>query len=200
MSHVAGNHEIETASGRFVDVRNPDPDTIVLEDIAHHLAHICRFTGACSRFYSVAEHAVLVADRLVELGAHPRVALAGLHHDDAEAYLNDVARPLKGLLHPAYRDLTIDMDAAITRALGIETLLPGPEAASAIRAADEWALAAEAYHLLPSRGAGWFCHGLYDASAPGPARHGLGVDTGIAFDAYLNRHRQLTIMAEAIAA
>jgi len=66
--------------------RSRDVDII---DIAHHLSNICRYTGACSTYYSVAQHSVLVSRMAPE---HP---LWGLLHDASEAYLCDMARPIK---------------------------------------------------------------------------------------------------------
>ena len=81
---------IQTASGLRVSLLDPDPQTIVIEDIAHALAMLCRFNGHCLQFYSVAEHSVHVSKEI----AH-RLALLGLMHDAAEAYLGDVPSPLK---------------------------------------------------------------------------------------------------------
>lgn len=144
-------HEIETFSGRFVDTKQPDPESIILEDIAHALSNICRYGGHCGRFYSVAEHSVFVSRRLERKGYGKAMCLAALHHDDAEAYLGDVPRPLKPLLGARYRELTDRMDAAIVQGLSMPFT---PEAfhAEPVKQADNWALFVEAEHLLPSEG------------------------------------------------
>lgn len=94
---------IMTASGRPFWPLEPHVDDVAIEDIAHHLSNLCRFTGAVRTFYSVAQHSVLVSRCLMEhaeaLGL-PRIAqlrhgLYGLLHDGSEAYLIDVPRPLK---------------------------------------------------------------------------------------------------------
>jgi 5'-deoxynucleotidase YfbR-like HD superfamily hydrolase len=159
-----GDHEIELASGRYLDLVNPDPAAITLDDIAHGLAHTCRYAGHTRRFYSVAEHAVLVAAKLRAEGQPLAVQMSGLHHDDAEAFIADIARPLKTLLQPAYDAISGRLDGAIGLALhvALPALFLGDEAATAVKDADNWALAAEAYHLLPSKGVGWWSHGLYD--------------------------------------
>lgn len=148
---------METVSGRYVNVIDPDPADIVIGDIAHHLACICRYTGAVRRPFSVGEHAVLVARRLEEIGAPEPVILAGLHHDDAEAYLNDVGRPLKQNL-AAYYPISDRMDIAVRDALGISHL---PFKDPRVKEADTWALGAESYQLLPSRGKRWISDGMY---------------------------------------
>ncbi len=69
---------------------DPRMDEICIEDIAHALSNICRFTGHCSEFYSVAQHSVYVS-----VHVNQKNAMCGLLHDAAEAYLNDIARPVK---------------------------------------------------------------------------------------------------------
>jgi hypothetical protein len=73
-----------------------------IEDIAHHLAHVCRWAGAPKAFWSVAQHSVIVSyitpPRLV------RLAQWALLHDAAEAYIGDITRPLKTLL-PGVREI-----------------------------------------------------------------------------------------------
>ena len=79
-----------TFTGRKFHFTNPQPEEISIVDIAHHLSLLCRFTGACNRFYSVCEHSIRVAALLPE-----NCQLAGLLHDAAEAYINDISRPVK---------------------------------------------------------------------------------------------------------
>jgi hypothetical protein len=192
--HHAGNHEIETASGLYLDITAPDPAAISLEDIAHALAHTCRFGGHCRRFYSVAEHALIVSRRLAHQGHDVDVQLIGLHHDDAEAYIGDIPRPIKPLLRD-FAELENRVEAAIRQALD----LPAPPYADrAIKDADMWALALEAHILLPSRGRGWICDGLYKHH-PGPAL-AIGLDPHSARTRWLRRHDELVAQAERQAA
>lgn len=76
----------------------PDVKDVRLDDIAHHLAMVNRFGGACPKPYSVAQHAVHVAELVLELSGDPAWALAALHHDSAEAYIGDQRRPIKSHL------------------------------------------------------------------------------------------------------
>jgi len=81
---------ILTYSGRKFYPTAPRAEDVSVRDVAHALSMLCRFTGHCHRFYSVAEHSVLVS-QLVPA----QHALWALLHDAAEAYVNDLARPLK---------------------------------------------------------------------------------------------------------
>lgn len=81
---------MQTFTGRAFWPLDPRPDEVDIADIAHALAHQCRYAGHCRKFYSVAEHSVLVA-RAVS----PKHRLWALLHDAAEAYLVDLPRPVK---------------------------------------------------------------------------------------------------------
>ena len=98
---------IQTFTGRCFWPLDPRPSEVFIEDIAHSLAMRCRFAGHTTRFYSVAEHSVLVSQNV--LVEH---ALWGLLHDAAEAYSADVPRPLKRCL-PQWAP----MEKAIMRAV-----------------------------------------------------------------------------------
>lgn len=84
---------IQVFSGNYVDLVNPDMNTILIEDIAHSLSNLCRFTGHTRHFYSVAHHSIAVS----KIVPH-EYALEALLHDATEAYLGDVSSPLKSLL------------------------------------------------------------------------------------------------------
>lgn len=119
-------------SGQYFDFENPEGSEILISDIALGLSHICRFTGQCHSFYSVAEHSVHCS-RLV-----PREhALAALMHDAAEAVMGDMSSPLKSLL-PEYKTIEKRCEAAILQKFGI-TLPLDP----CIKWADRVMLAAE---------------------------------------------------------
>lgn len=146
---------------------DPSPDEVNLADIAHQLSLICRWNGCVTEFYSVAQHACMVAT-LVERIA-PNLALAALHHDSAEAYLGDITRPVKHFLEV---DLQDDEDTPVSfaemehrlrdtifNALGISIL--GSDAAVIVKIADDSALKIEADHLMPHlQGQGSFTDNL----------------------------------------
>lgn len=86
---------IHTFTGREFWPLDARPDEIDIRDIAHSLSMQCRYAGHMKRFYSVAEHSVLVAHWLADEGYAGVTILQGLLHDATEAYLVDVPRPLK---------------------------------------------------------------------------------------------------------
>lgn len=87
------NDWIQTYTGAMVYPMDPQPDDIHIEDIAHSLAMSTRYCGHCSKFYSVAEHSVYVSQMVSP--QHMRQALL---HDASEAYISDIARPIKPFL------------------------------------------------------------------------------------------------------
>jgi uncharacterized protein len=109
---------VQTFSGQAVDLLYPDPKTFRRRDISHALARICRFTGHVEDHYSVAQHSLHVAEKLP-----PELFLAGLLHDAAEAYCQDVSAPLKaamrGLGCTAYDKIEQRMGDAIALCYGV---------------------------------------------------------------------------------
>lgn len=110
-----------TFTGRKVNVWQPDPATISLADVAHHLARTGRFSGAGDHFLSVAQHSVHVS-----LLCPPDRARWALLHDAEEAYLVDWPSPVKLILRALGGQLYIDWlgrwKLAISRAFGVPIL------------------------------------------------------------------------------
>lgn len=132
---------IATYTGRWIEPLNPDPDAINIMDIAHSLAMQCRFTGHTREFYSTAQHSVLVS-RLVPA----ELALWGLLHDASEAYVSDIARPVKHAVAEfgtIYREVEERLSHAVAIKFGLEW--PEPEA---IKVADKMMLRAEQRDLM----------------------------------------------------
>jgi 5'-deoxynucleotidase YfbR-like HD superfamily hydrolase len=110
---------------------DPRPEDVDLRDVAHALSMICRFTGHVNDFYSVAQHSVLVSLRAESLARvrgrddallHAR---CGLLHDASEAYLVDVARPVKRLPEmAAYREAEKNVQRTIMRHFGLPDAEP----------------------------------------------------------------------------
>src|SRR3990167_2313195 len=82
------------ASGQLVDIENFDDSMVNLNDIAHHLAKIQRFNGACpiDVTYSVGEHCINLSRYFKDYTLKRKIALL---HDASEAYLSDVVSPVK---------------------------------------------------------------------------------------------------------
>lgn len=81
---------IRTFTGIYVNVFEPTPEMICIEDIAHALSNQCRFSGHLPTFYSVAQHTVAMSKLM-----HESHKLAALLHDASEAYLLDIPSPIK---------------------------------------------------------------------------------------------------------
>jgi hypothetical protein len=86
---------ILTNSGKRFSLANPQASQVCIEDIANHLSQLPRFTGATIGRWSILHHGILVSMLLRKWGQPASVQLAGLHHDDTEAYVNDMNSPLK---------------------------------------------------------------------------------------------------------
>lgn len=129
---------IQTHSGRQYFLKDPRPSDIFIDDIAHALAHQCRFAGQCAKFYSVAEHSVHVSRLVPE-----EHQLAGLLHDATEAYLHDITRPLKQLL-PGYEALEDAAWFTISSKFGLDFDMP-----AAVKEADATLVFVERRKLFP---------------------------------------------------
>lgn len=93
MSEPRSPHWIQTHTGLAFYPLDPRPEEVDIEDIAHALSLQCRYTGHVNTFYSVAEHCVHASYLVPE-----EHALVALLHDASEAYLSDIARPVKHTL------------------------------------------------------------------------------------------------------
>lgn len=199
-----------------MDISAPLRSTITLDDIAHGAANTCRYSGHIRGgyyedgtpipiHYSVAEHAVYVSLLLEQWGYDWRLQFAGLHHDSAESYLSDLARPMKSLVEAQYSPLEDGMDEAVARALNAPWLLEALNE-TPVKAADSWMLLAEASELLPSRGEGWAASavnwGIADFSArqpddplpsfwQGERGHKIELVNRVAKTFFLDRHWEL---------
>jgi hypothetical protein len=140
---------IQTYSGRQFWPLSPRAADVDIADIAHSLSLQCRFHGHCLHFYSVAQHSVLVSQALPD-----DLALWGLLHDAAEAYVSDLPRPLKSTA-PAFRAAEDRVLHLIAAQFGLVWPMP-----DAVAHADDVLLATELRELM----------------APPPEPWQLGVD------------------------
>jgi 5'-nucleotidase len=147
-------HIIYTASGVRLDLDDPRPENIKIEDVAGGLSKVCRFAAQSLEYYSVAQHALLVRRLVVESG-HPELALAALHHDSHEAYLCDIPSPLKEKIRadtPIYERVCDTFDRVIAETFGFEYPEKGSQEKTVIKRTDRQALLMEAARLLPDSG------------------------------------------------
>lgn len=110
--------KINSYMGEVIDFINPTAEMIFAQDIAQGLGNICRFGGQIEKFYSVAQHSVLVS-----LLSPPHFKVAALLHDAPEAYLGDVITPLKHLISQQYLPLEKKMTQAIFDCFGVSIKL-----------------------------------------------------------------------------
>lgn len=139
--HQGEGPYIELVTGGRFYFSNPTWD---IGAIAHSLSLQCRFTGQCKKFYSVAEHSILVSRIMEDMGLGD--PLEGLLHDGVESVLADVARPAKGLLKD-YKSLEKALEATLRK----QFALPDHKTEGCTKA-DDIAVAIEARELMPGKG------------------------------------------------
>jgi hypothetical protein len=140
---------IEMVNGERIILLDPKPAVIHPEVLAHSLANLCRWTGHPKRFFSVAQHCIIVS-KIVP----PEFAMQGLLHDASEAFIGDINRPLKlvfehfapGVLH----DIEENIHKAIAKRFG-----SGFPHDPSIKVADNISLATERRDLLADSDEEW---------------------------------------------
>jgi hypothetical protein len=132
----AGGNWIMAYSGTYVDVFNPAPEMFLIEDIAEGLAYNYRWGGHSKSKITVAEHSIKVALCLdCTTGLH---TLSGLLHDASEAYLGDMASPIKKDM-PGYKEVEHRVMVVIAAKFGFAWPMPVEvHNADALQLASEW--------------------------------------------------------------
>ena len=137
-------------SGRRLDLLDPTPVDIEIEDIAHGLAFVARWNGQTKGDfpYSVAEHSLLVEDLFNRMnpGQPPRWRLAALLHDAPEYVIGDMISPVKAAVGPGYGALDERLAAAIHLRFGLPVAIPAA-IGKAIKKADRVSAWAEAVQI-----------------------------------------------------
>jgi hypothetical protein len=147
------NTKIETFTGKLFDYLDPRAADMDALSIAHALGNLCRFTGHCRRFYSVAEHSVLCMTLADRRGLTRRLQLLALIHDAHEAYVGDINTPLKLALNGNFADIDAEATLLTCAALGVTP--PTFSEKFVVKEIDLIALATEAQALMPSEGRDW---------------------------------------------
>lgn len=137
-------------SGRRLDLLDPSPLDIEIDDIAHGLARLARWNGQTvgAHAFSVAQHAVLVEE--IMAATTPDMAsrwrLAALLHDAPEYVIGDLISPFKSAIGLDYKAFEVRLLGAIHRRFGLPENLPS-NVSSAIKSADRVAAYYEATRL-----------------------------------------------------
>jgi len=117
-------------SGRRLDLLEPSPLDIEIEDIAHGLARVARWNGQTKgdHAFSVAQHSVLVERLVIEL--NPRLTrqarLVALLHDSPEYVVGDLISPFKAAVGINYKTLEEKLQMAIHLRFGLPAQVPAP--------------------------------------------------------------------------
>ena len=136
-------------SGRRLNLLDPSPLDVEVEDIAHGLARVARWNGQTtgSHIYSVAQHSLLVetiAHQSANLDRSSRLAV--LLHDAPEYVIGDMISPFKAVIGDAYKAVEARLLAAIHLRFGLPVEL-ATELSALIKTADIGAAYLEATHL-----------------------------------------------------
>src|SRR4051812_30077525 len=115
-------------SGRGLDLLDPSPMDIEIEDIAHGLARVARWNGQTigEHAFSVAQHSVVVEEIVAHLEPRiePRWRLAALLHDASEYVIGDMISPFKAALGVDYRTFEERLEGAIHIRFGLPAKSP----------------------------------------------------------------------------
>jgi uncharacterized protein len=117
-------------SGRRLDLLDPSPMDIEIEDIAHGLARVARWNGQTlgEHAFSVAQHSVVVEEIVAHIqpGVEPRWRLAALLHDASEYVIGDMISPFKAALGVDYKTFEERLESAIHTRFGLPARTPAP--------------------------------------------------------------------------
>jgi 5'-deoxynucleotidase YfbR-like HD superfamily hydrolase len=208
--------ELETVTGRLIDLENPDPSTIDIEDIAWGLSRMPRFCGHTITVlaFNIAQHSMFVADETKRFLESPSlvkhlaidevvwscwaisqdtrnsIILKALLHDAAEVYTGDLPSPLKRIpeLTQVIKTIENKLMAAIYTALNVPP--PTKEEELLIKYADKVAQKIEAYQFMTSRGKHW--QGLPDVSLEDLQQFDAPLDALTSYKMFLEKFQQLT--------
>ncbi len=112
-----------THSGNYINLLDPKPEQIDIEDIAQQLSHQYRWNGAGAYKISVLKHSLNVWYACLKLGGTPLEQLQALLHDATETYMSDLVSPLKHMCGD-YKELEERLHNVIMNKYGLPDGLP----------------------------------------------------------------------------
>ena len=135
-------------SGRRLDLIDPSPLDIEIEDIAHGLARVARWNGQTrgEHAFSVAQHSLIVEAVFAAGEPDPRWRLAALLHDGPEYVIGDMISPFKGVMGGDYKLVEKRLQTAIHLRFSLPADLP-ERIGKKIKAADRLSAYHEATEL-----------------------------------------------------
>ena len=182
-------------SGRRLDLLDPSPMDIEIEDIAHGLARVARWNGQTTgrHAFSVAQHSVVVEEIVAHIQPDlaPRWRLAALLHDASEYVIGDMISPFKSALGYDYKLFEERLENAIHTRFGLPAKTP-PAVKTLIKRADRACAFFEAIQL-----AGFDHAEALDLFDPPPAGYALTIDPQAPFDAQALYLRRFEVLSEA---
>lgn len=186
-------------SGRRLDLLDPAPGDIAIEDIAHGLARVARWNGQTTgaHAFSVAQHVLIVEDiaHALNPGWARQWQLAALLHDAAEYVVGDLISPFKTAIGLDYKAFEMRLLDAIYARFGVPLPLPAGVAA-AIKRADRIAAFFEATRLAGFSQEEAHIYFDHDEMLPEPLRSKLSALTpepsDLAQETFLARFAALT--------
>jgi hypothetical protein len=180
-------------SGRRLDLLDPSPLDIEIEDIAHGLARVARWNGQTvgEHAFSVAQHCLVVEEIVAHLKpeVEPRWRLAALLHDAPEYVIGDMISPFKAALGVDYRTFEDRLESAIHVRFGLPAGTP-PQIKALIKQADRASAFFEAIQL-----AGFSHAEALDLFGAPPAGYSLHIEpqpAPLAQDRFLHRYNLLS--------
>jgi uncharacterized protein len=148
---------LETYCGRFW-VLDPREEDVYLEDIAHALSQMCRFTGHTRYFYSVAQHCLNMLYVSKKMKYDEKIQFYGLLHDSPEIFICDIPNPFKKMI-PEYKKIEEGIEKVIYNSFG----LPYPdEAVRKVIEKLDWDLCVAEGKALMSNKGNWIDDHPYD--------------------------------------
>ncbi len=118
-----------------------------IKDVAHALSNLCRFGGHVKKFYSVAQHSILVADIVKAQGGDADAELWALMHDSTEAYMVDMPTPIKAVIK-GYSDMEHRLMSYLINGFALPNHKDMGQLPDVVKFADAVALVTEARQLM----------------------------------------------------